>query len=143
MHHPHFSALRVGYRIPWDPFAFGHGPALILRCIACLAALAGVVGAVVVGVPFLVVAVLLRVFGPSGGIGADRHPGLWLAVSTATAVTLLLAVFAIAATFRAGRRAYMRRVFDLVAERERELLDEVERDLSWLDDAVATRPPVG
>ncbi len=124
----------AGRRIRWDSFSFGHHRLLFLRCVACLAVLVGVIGVVVVGVPLLTIGAVVRVVGPSGPIGPEHHPVFWLATSLATAFALSLASLGIAAVVRAADRDYRWAVFERVVERERDLLDEVGRDLPWLNE---------
>ena len=99
------------------------------------------IGVVLVGLPLLAVGVAIRAFGPPGPIGPEHHPVLWLALSVGLASAFALAALGIAAAVRARHQAYARAVFRRVVERERDLLDEIERDLSWLDGEPATRTP--
>ncbi len=130
----------MGRRIRWDSFPFGRRHAPFLRCVACVAIL-GVVGMVVVGAPLMVVGIALHVFGPAGPVGTEHHPVFWLAVSAGTGFAMAIAALGISAAVRAGRADYMWTIFFRVAERERDLLDEVERELAWLDEEAATASP--
>lgn len=125
--------LRIDKSAHLFPFNFPFHAALYRRCIA------GVVGLAVLCLPFVMTALVVHLLGPGEPVESGAHLVFWLIVSIGVASAFALAALGVAALNRSARRTFTRILLRKVAERERELFVEIERDLSWLGEDELTQ----
>ncbi len=125
--------LRFGKRAHLSPFSLPFHSALYRWCIAC------VIGLSVLCLQFVAITLAVYVLSPSEPLGRGSHLGLWLLVSIGFASVFAAAAHLVAAIDRSVGRTYSRLLLRKVAVQEQGLFEEIEQDLTWLDEDEPTR----